>query len=63
MFVYIFLKVLKPQAGHWNLQIGHNATRGSVIRHPWRKAYCYRRGSKLGKNCIYQKHSRKRLAR
>ena len=41
MFVNIFLKVLKLQVSHWNLQVGHSVTRGSVVRHPWpRTPYC-----------------------
>ena len=35
MFVNVFLKVLKLQKGHWNLQVGHGVTRCSAVRHPW----------------------------
>ena len=30
----IFLKVLKLQVVHWNLQVSHGVTLGSVVRHP-----------------------------
>ena len=34
VFVNIFLKFLKLQVGHWNLQVGHPVTCGSRVRHP-----------------------------